>query len=426
MKINIFGVICLSVGLMPVLGAGPAVAEYPAGEETVTLESLLDEAVRLNPGIQATRERMLAAAERPAQARVLPDPKIAFSLMPESLETRAGPLKGKTSIKQGIPFYGKRALRGEAALKQYEVAKESYRAAELKVRAQVVGAYYELHYLRRAVEILGEQVELFRHFARVAEKKYAVGKQPQAMVFRAQAELSRIQNDVVTAKAEVVSTLARLNSLLDRKPWRKIGRLKPPAFPSVTWRIEDLRKKALNGRPEIRGFKALEGKTEARRKLAFKRFFPDFVIGYEHTRIGGGETKMSFDGKDAHGVMLGLNLPIWGRSNKARYKEAEAKERAATLSRRDLVNRTLFEIEDLHVRADTAMRLAQVDENTILPQIRAALKATLSGYEADAVGFLDLLDVERTLLKLELGHVRHKVMFRQIVAQLERVVGEKL
>ena len=106
------------------------------------------------------------------------------------------------------------------------------------------------------------------------------------------------------------------------------------------------------------------------------------MIGYELTLIGNGTTASSFDGKDAHGITIGFNLPIWGRSNRAAYREAQAGERAAALSSREIENRTLFEIEDLSVRAETSVRLAKLDENTILPQIRSALKATQSGFAA--------------------------------------------
>ncbi|MFH1723256.1 MAG: TolC family protein [Elusimicrobiota bacterium] len=397
-----------------------------ANPEPVSVDALIEEALQANPGLKAARQRWSAAQERPVQAKALPDPKLTVSQMARNLETRAGPLRGKVGVSQSFPSYDKRALRGKAAARGAEVAKEAYRAEELDVRARVIGAYYDLYYLRRAVEILGEQVQFLRHFSRVAEKKYAVGKGPQAVVFRAQAELFRLQNDVTTVEQEAKSVRARLNALLDRKPWEEIGEPQAPAFPKVRWEVERLRERALKERPELLALEALEGRTEAERKLAFKRFFPDLLVGYEWTRIGAGTTLSSFDGKDAHGLTLGLNLPIWGRSLRANYKEAQARERAATLSKKDLVNRTLAELEDLAVRADTSVRLANVDEESILPQIRAALKSTLSGYESDAVGFLDLLDAERALLTLELGHEKHKVMFHQVVAEMERVVGGKI
>ncbi|MFH2203961.1 MAG: TolC family protein [Elusimicrobiota bacterium] len=411
--------------LLAALAAGYSAAAETA-PEPIAVNALVEQALNANPGLKAARQRWSAELERPAQAKALPDPQLTVSQMTEKLETRAGPLQGKVGVSQRFPFFRKRALQSETASWEAKVAEAAYRSAQLKVRAQVIGAYYDLYYLNRAADILGEQVGFLRHFARVAEKKYAVGKGAQAMVFRAQAELSRLQNDVITAEQEAKSVRARLNALLNRKPWAEVGKPQAPEFPKLRWEVEKLRERALRERPELQALAALEGKTEAQRKLAFKRFFPDFLVGYEWTRIGAGTTMSSFDGKDAHGLSIGLNLPIWGGSLKAAHREAEAREKAASLSRADLVNRTLAELEDLAVRAETSVRLAKVDEESILPQIRAALQSTLSGYESDAVGFLDLLDAERALLNLELGHERHKVMFHQVVAELERVVGGEI
>ena len=185
--------------LLMVAGVGQLFAAE-AKHETLSVDALIGVALNANPGLKAARQRWSAESERPVQAKALPDPQLAVSQMAENLETRAGPIKGKIGISQAVPFYKKRALRGEAAIKRAEAAHQAYRAEDLKLRARVVRSYYELYYLRRAVDILGEQVDLLRHFARVAEKKYAVGKAPQAMVFRAQAELSRMQNNVVTAE----------------------------------------------------------------------------------------------------------------------------------------------------------------------------------------------------------------------------------
>lgn len=392
----------------------------------VRLEALIKEALEANPGLRAARERLKAAEEGPAQAKALPDPVVEAEVMTRHVETRAGPMEERLSVSQEVPFFGKRGLRARAAEAEAETARQALRAEELKVRAELSEAYYELFALRRAGEILREQVELLRHSARVAEKKYAVGRGPQAMAFRAQAELSRMQNEVLTADQEAKSAETRMNALLGRPAWETVGKLAAPEHPHADLEREPLRERALRERPELRALKALEGKTEAARRLAARRFFPDLMAGYEYTRIGNGTTATPFDGRDAQSVMAGLRLPLWLGANRAGLREARARETAASLDREDLENRTLSELEDLLARAETAARLHAVDEATILPQFRAAVKATLSGYEADAVGFLELLDAERALLEAELGHVRHLAMFWTLKARLERVVGGPL
>ena len=394
-----------------------------AAESQITLTDLVSEALERNPGLAASRMRWRAASEEPKIDRSLPKPNLSHAHAVESVETRGGPIKGRISVSQEIPFYGKRALRADVASKRAKIAEQAFRSKGLSLKAHVVRAYYDLYFLRRAKNLLGEQVELLRHAARVAEKKYAVRKGPQAVVFRAQAELSRIKNDVVDVEQEIASALAHLNTLRDREPWAAVEELAAPAFPSITWNAESLRNGALSGRPEILAARAMEGMSVGKRRLAFKEFFPDFQAGYEMTQIGGGTTNTSFDGRDGQTLSIGLRLPLWGGVNSAGYRKAKNLESAASFDKKDLENRTLFEVEDLRFRAEAQARMAKLDEETILPQIRAALSATRTGYESDSVGFLDLLDAEKALLDVELGHVRHVAAFHKIIAELERVVG---
>ncbi|HEX4047801.1 MAG TPA: TolC family protein, partial [Elusimicrobiota bacterium] len=85
-----------------------------------------------------------------------------------------------------------------------------------------------------------------------------------------------------------------------------------------------------------------------------------------------------------------------------------------------------YQVEELSVKAGIAARLFKVYDDTVLPQAQAALDSSQSAYEAGALGFLDLLDSERALLKFELEQERHRVDFAVAVAQLERVVGGPL
>lgn len=394
--------------------------------ETVSLASVMQEALDKNPGLKAARLTWSAADAIIRKKGALPDPRMSVSHMSKSVQTRGGPIKGKVLVSQDVPFFQKRGLRREAAQRQAEVAQEGYRAKTLSLKMHVVRAYYDLFFVRKAKGILEEQVDLLRHFARVAEKKYSVRKGPQATVFRAQAELSRMKNEVITMDQRQASALAHLNTLLDREPLMEIADLEAPPFPVIAWDKKELRRRALSERPEIKAAQALMGRSRAEKRQALRDFFPDFRIGYEYTRIGGGTTQAAFDGRDAHGLSLGLNLPLWGRAKRSGYLEASAIEAGAAMALREIKNRTQFEVEDLSVRAETAMRVAQVDEDTILPQIRAALKATSSGYESDSVGFLDVLDAERALLKMEIEHLGHIVRFHNLVAELERVVGGQI
>jgi outer membrane protein TolC len=406
----------------------PALMSVPtwAAQGELALEAVLEEAERRNPAVLASRQRWEGALGTVKTEGALPNPDLGIGFMPESLETRAGPVKGKASLRQRLPFWGKRGLKADAASGRAAAAEAAYRAKVLEVRAEAAAAFYHLAYLGEAKGILQEQVELLRHFSRIAEKKYSVGRGAQAMVFRAQAELSRMKNEVFTVEQDAKSARARLAATLGRTSAEGIV---PPAklpMPSTGWERAEVFERALRDRPEIRALRGLERASEAERRLALKRWFPDFTVGYEVTAIGSGSTNASFDGKDAHGVSVGMSLPLWFGANRAAGKSGEHRRRAAAYDLESLELHTRADLESMLVETETSLRLTKLDEDTVLPQVRAASKATLSSYEAETASFVELLDAERSLLKSELGHARHKMMFWKTAARLERLVGGPL
>ena len=396
----------------------------PSGDE-LSLQTVLKSAQERNPAVQAYREKWRAAIDRVPQARSLPDPTAAFVTMTDDLQTRAGPMMEQYSISQRFPFWGKRGLKGDVAQQDALMAEQAYRSKSLEVFDQVTRAYYEIFYLDQVTRVNEELADQLRHFAKVAERKYAVGKQSQASVFRAQIELTKVLNDLITLKQERASALARLNTLLDQPP-------RSPATPGAPqdvrwdWSPDDLEKVALEKRPEVLAAQALVEKSGAARRLALREFFPDLTVGYERDVIGEGTTDTPFDGQDAQLFKFEANLPVWYNRLVPQAREAKAEEKSAEALRKDWINDTLFEVEDRSVKVETAKRLAELYGRTVLPQAEEALASSQRGYEADQVPFLDLLDSVRSLLKFEQDYYRALADYGQRRADLERVLGVPL
>lgn len=421
MKTHIAGFLSiLGMLVAAALPAGAAASPAPApSTAAVSLAEVSAGVLQDNPELAAARKAWEAAEQAPPQARALSDPKVDLMGMIAPFES--WPENGQVTVSQDVPFWGKRSLRGQAAGLEAEVARQAYRAKTLEVLSQTVRAYYELYYLGRTEAILEEQTSVLERLARVADKKYAVGKEPQAMVFRAQAELAALATDLVTAQQEQVSARARLNALLGRLPWSPLGAPEAPPRPASGWDARALGQAALSARPELLALRATQGESAALRRLALRRFFPDFMVGYRYMGAG-----MSFSGRAAHAGMLGLTLPLWAQRDAAGLREARARQAASRLSAEDLANRTRFEVEDLVVKLETSARLYKLYDDTVLPQAQSALDATQSAYESDSASFLDFMDAERALLRFELEQERHRVDYAEGLAELERVVGGPL
>ncbi len=403
---------------------GSLAADHKA-EGKIFFSELSQMVLKDNLSIQAARSQWQAAKERVPQARSWPDPMLGFAVFQEELHTRGGPLEKKISFSQKLPFWGKRTLQGTIEEHKAYMAEQAYRAKSLDVLSRTANAYFELYYLDQAIVVNEELSDQLRSFSRVAERKFSTGRQTQASVYRAQVELAKILNDLMTFKQKRVSMLARLNALLDRPSSTPVM---PAASETISnpFNSKELKLSALQNRPELLAARLMVSKSKAVRSLAYRSFFPDLTLGYERSQIGAGAASMAFDGKDAEAFQFQLNLPVWLNRLIPKANEAKALQQSSQALVKDWENRTSADVADVLVRVQTAQRLAAMYQSTVLPQAKEALKSSQRGYEAAHVSFLDLLDSVRSLLTFELDYYRSIADYHQSLAELNRIVGAGL
>jgi outer membrane protein TolC len=124
---------------------------------------------------------------------------------------------------------------------------------------------------------------------------------------------------------------------------------------------------------------------------------------------------------------LSVTLP-W--LNRGRHDAEIAEANAMVAARRaDYESRraAIFtEIQESLVRARVAQRLVGLYGDTLRPQSKAVLKATIAAYQADRTDFLNLLDSQNTTLDVELNYIRAVSELETRLADLERAVGAPL
>lgn len=426
-------VVCFGLLFAAVLNAAEPIASAPPSSIAIStgnmsLNSILELVRKNNPEIQAARHAWAAAENVPEQARALNDPTLGISRMltKAGVQTTEGPMMDQFSISQKIPFWGKRALRGQAASLAAGVAYQAFRAKSLEIMDRAVRAYYGLYFLDKTTDILAEQQSVLNRFSRSAIRKYAVGKAPETEALRAQVELAKIENDLVTAEEEQQSARARLNALLDRSALAPLGRPQRPDSPIFRWDETAWSRQALTQRPEILALEALKNKSAVERRLAIRNYFPDLTLGYQYSEIGGGTTNIPYDGRDVQALTFGLDLPIWLGKENAALRQSRENLAASRSGLAAMIDQTGYEVDDLCVKADTAARLFKLYQDAVLPQAQAALDSSQSSYEVGKTSFLSLLDSERSLLSFELDQERHRVDFEIDIADLERVSGGPL
>jgi len=400
-----------------------------AGEDSdIVVETSLDEllfhAQQANPDLRAAFERWHAALERVPQAGTLPEPRLTLATYLAEVETRVGPMQGRIGLSQPIPWFGERDLRANAAFAAAEVAREHVEAARVEVVATVLDAWWEAHWLERAISIGEAHLELLVSWEGVARSRLESGVGSHADVIRAQVELGDLENRLLSLQDLRRPVRARLNAALDRPLGAPLPQPAGALPPSLE--LDGQRLVAELGLTSP-GLRALDHRIEAARhgvELAKKAFYPDFAIGVDYTFIGEAEGPgVAGSGDDAFALTLGLELPIWRSSYAAGYREAEALEKAARLEHAGAANRLGLKLETALYRYRDGERRVGLLRDTLIPKGEEAVASLDSAYRAGDQGFLDLVDAQRVLLEFQLQAARAEADHAQALAEIERITG---
>jgi outer membrane protein, heavy metal efflux system len=416
------------VGNLPGAPAEAVAAQPPDRSEEAfrMLDDLVREALHSNPSIRAARSRWAASTKRAPQVSSLPNPEFRIGSMtgnPLPYSTiGSGPLDWASFMfMQKIPWPGKLSLEGEVAETEAAVRAREYEAETLEVIRDVKEAFFRLHYVHQAEEILERYRNLLERLVRIAEARYGVGEGLMQDVLRAQIEVSLIVERLEVLAGQRERVKARMNSLLNRPPDSPLREI--PTFMEVTievpFSLERLYLTARERNPEIDADRLEIQKASLERERAGKDFLPDFTVSAGYFQRGGFGSMYEYT--------VGVEIPLYWRRKESRAVEerVEAREAARHEYHRRLQEIT-FTIKDAYIGARTSRRLLELYRTGIIPQATAALDSSLSSYQVGAADFLTLTNNALTILTYELQYAAELRDYHENLVTLERQLGVNL
>lgn len=409
--------LCLIVGLFAVTGISYS-------SQPLSLNSLLDEASRNNPQIQAAKFRYEAAKARIRLLRTLEDPKFEYEYdkitasMDNLMNNNTRPMR-TFAISQEFPFPTKLFSRRAAAQKEANAYEQDYKETERKVIKEVREAYSRLFLSGKKIQLTKENLTLLLQFIEVANKKYSVNKANQQDSLKAQVEYSKLSNQLVLLEQEEEISQSRLNSLLSRPAGNFIGAPEEASRKTIELTEEKILKLTKENSPELKSFKEMVRKSEIDYSLSKQEYLPDFMVKYKREERSGGAGSWA--------GMFGVTVPIWFWEKQDSFvKEAKANVGVANADYQAEENAILFEAKAALVKFKAAKKLVDIYETGVLPQVLAALQTAQRGYEADKISFLDLLDSLRSLKDFQMEYFEAQANTEIALADLERSVGTDL
>jgi outer membrane protein TolC len=383
-------------------------------------------ALKQNLRIQAAKKEWEAALQKIPQVKALPDPVLSYAHFGQSIETRLGPQRNKISVSQQIPFFGKLGIKGEIAEKSAGIFEQQYRKVKADVVLKVKEAYFSLFLIDRSIRISQEEKAVFLRISKIATKKYETGQAGQQDILKAQLEISKVTEKLLSLHQVRKAVVAQLNSLLNREADTPIGEADEFTVPEVEVGLDQLMGWASQNRPELKKAQSIIQTNRESLKLAKKDYYPDFRVMLDYIDIGAGTTVHPEDGRNSWMASIGINIPIWQKKRRAAEAEAVIRIKASEHAYKNLTNETLSQINSLYFEVATAREQIELYEYSLLPQAEQALKASEVGYLAGNADFLALLDSERMILMIKNGYFKILAELGKSLARLERLVGKDL
>ncbi|MCF7797692.1 MAG: TolC family protein [Lentisphaeria bacterium] len=396
------------------------------GQPQVTRLSppLLDSLLQYNQGVQAAYTKFQSrAAEVPAHG-ALPDPQLEVSTSLSPLETRNGPVTNQVMLGQKFPLWGKLKRERSLATLQADIAWQDYRRTVVSTTFEMTKAWAEYVKLSRSLEILSHYLEDLEAFQNVALTHYSTGQgNTQHPVLKLQIEQSLIQSKANTLKGQLEAATHRLGALFN-------GHFQPADF-SASWTeysVDHTEQEWLDlarqVNPNLQTDRIREQIAILMQELNQRKNYPDLVAGMTWSLVGDTDLGGAVEsGKDALGVKLGINLPLWLNRNAARVEAARINGKATQLASTESWNQVQATIQSqLQVLVEIEKNY-QLYQKNLLPESRQMLASAYSAYETGKISFLDVLDSERMTFTVQLEFEAVKARRTVARAKLLKAVG---
>jgi outer membrane protein TolC len=415
--------VLLLAGAAPSIGSADAVTAVSS-----PLPDLITEALANNADVAAARSELEAARERVAPAGALEDPMLELGVINTPLPSLSLQREDMTmkmlGLGQKLPFPGKRELRRSmAALDADGVESAAFEITNEVIR-DVRRVYEEVVFNAEAQRLLARTREEFRILADIARMRHQVGLAVQNDVIDAQTELDRLQAQELALQQEAAGLQAELRRLLGRDAAAATVEATAPALQSSPEPSAQLREAALANRPRLLALQAVVERNARAIELMQREYYPDFDLKLQYGQRDRAPDGMPRD--DMVSLTVGVNLPIW---RKSRLEPQVAEARAMRTQAESMLaaerRETLAALDTQLASVRQWRSTAALYQDTLLPQVKAAVTSAMAAYRVGRVDFLTLRQAELRVLEVSTALAEAIARHNIAVADIDLLTGRR-
>lgn len=377
----------------------------------LTMEAAIRLALEVNPTIAAARREIEATEAQILQGSLRPNPGFSYAAENAGRISRSSSAQVELPIERG----DKRAARVDAAQRGRDVAVSDLSGRQLKVRAAVMAAFFEVLAAQELTALAQDSVSLARRATDIAAKRVVAGKVSPVEETKARVAEAGTRVALTQAQSELRNARRRLSSLwgnasprfseaqgnvdlLPAVPARESIELRLGTSPSVQRaQLELERRKSLVNVEQSKTVQDVTVSVGIQRREEAQ---------HEQMRFG-----------------ISIPIPLFNR-NQGNLLEALRREDKA---RDELVATRIALASDVYqVIERLGARRQEVDllRTEVVPGAKSAYEAATIGFENGKFSFLEVLDAQRTFFSAKSQYLNALAAVHRAVTDLEGILGQ--
>lgn len=367
----------------------------------------------MNPVYQSLNELYVGQGQPPKPYPALENEIIPF-LLEEEQETK---IRVVQPLFEPAIYYNYKIKSDLSRIQEAE--KNVYRR---KLIADIKSAYYNYLKTIRVVELLEETMELVKENLRISEALFGTGKATQDVVFRARAEISKIEQGQAEAEKNRRLAISYFNFLLNRPRDSAID------LPSGELNVEDslidratAERMALERREELWKLESGINAASNNIKLASSRYLPSLNLVFDYGFWG---EDYRFSGDDDYwmgSLFLDWNL-FDGFQKKSKRDQAVIERKELETRLEEVQQQIRLEVQEAYDNVVVA-RLAITSSRDQLLSARKSFRIVRRKYEEGMSRQVEFIDARTTLTRSEINHILAQYAYFVRYAELERVTA---
>jgi len=374
----------------------------------------MDEAVEIalgsaDPTVTRYEERAAALDDRAVAESQLPDPKVKLGLrnMPtDSFDFTQEPMtQVEIGLQQAFPAGATRSLTRQQREAEADAARANQRLEERRLILETRLAWLEVFYWSSAIGTLQENRQAVSDLAEVTQATFSSGRKSSQDVYRADLELSLLDDRLVEARGQLDTARAALGRYVSPA---NAGRALPGSMttmrpPPDLATLETM----LPQHPAIAVSDAKVAAEGHMVSIAREKYEPQWMLDVGYGLRGGGRADFASAG-------ITFSVPLFTGKRQDRQLSAAQHQRQAERLERDAKLLQLHEsLTTTYAQWRKLGERVDLYQEAVLKRAGSTTDAALSAYRNGVADFNDLisgrlseLDAELTLLRLKVDRAK--------------------